>query len=77
MIRMMDDIWAKVAGSGIVIFLSTVFGIKIAQAKTQTKLESPQTSITELKTSFGREIGELKDEVKTIRKDFYKPRVDD
>lgn len=75
MIKIMDELWAKVAGSGIVIFLSTVFGIKIAQARTQTKLESLANSVDDLKVSMGREIKELKDEVHTIRNDFYKPKV--
>gem|GEM_PF-6076537 len=74
---MIDDIWAKAAGSGIVIFLSTVFGIKIAQAKTATKLESLDNTMSDLKTSMGREIKELKDEVHKIRDDFYKPRIND
>jgi hypothetical protein len=71
----MDELWAKVAGSGIVIFISTLFGVKMAQARTQAKLDGLHDSLSELKASMGREIRELKTEVHKIRDDFYKPKV--
>ncbi len=94
---MMDELWVKILGGGFLAFVSTVLGIKAAQAKTQTRLDAIEKSFTEKTNalevsvkehseslekiiekqgvSMGREIGEMKAEIKTIRDDFYKPNI--
>jgi len=86
--KVIEDTASKVIAGAIIAFLSTIFGVRAAQAKTATKLEEMEKASKERmenmeKTfnkqliSMGREIGELKQEVRTMRDDFYKPRVND
>ena len=67
--------WAEILGGSIIAFISGLFGVRVSQAKLTTKLESIEKLIESQGVAMGREIGELKTEVKTIRDDFYKPRV--
>ena len=77
--------WIKAAAISIGAFMSTALGVRVAQAKTQTRLdameesfnknlESIEKSFEKQLVSMGREIGELKADIKSIHDDIYRPR---
>lgn len=83
----MDDTWIKAIVISIGAFLSSVLGIKVALAKTQTKLDlieksngdrfdSMEKSFESQFKNMGREIGEVKSSVKGIHDDIYKTKFD-
>ena len=90
--EMNEDIWYKILGgviaSAIIGFLSAALGIKTAQAKMEVKQKKMEENIVDKISSLeklmdkqtismGREIQEVKQEVRQFRADLYAPKIGD
>jgi len=89
---MIEELWWKVlAGTviaGISGFVSAALGVRVAQARMESRIDEIDKKITDKidhiekmmannALHMGREIGELKEDLRHIKIDIYKPRFMD